>query len=448
MLKGFFTEENVIAILEPIRAERIKRLKIAAAVCWLIMVVAQIYMACTFNGTQTSDAAIYLKFAKQVLAEGFLYPSTTNIHDTYIFGNGYVNYIAFILGISNSIRTIYFINVLWTQLLLFACIFIVRKILPGTLAEYYLVILFSLLNAFWAETVLLRTELVFTSLCFSAIALMFSNVKGKHIYGGILIGLANWIRPLGIVFLIGAVIVSVYKQNKIKKAIPLVASYVCIIAIIGGATYMSCGHFIYQASTSGYNLFMTANDEADGSYMDVFSEGQQGYIPEEKRENMLYSDFNDYYTKMSVHWILQNPVKYISLFPAKIIYMFATETYSGGAFFNNEIATGGKDYLTGLLHKLIGTSNEALQVGDVLIMFNQAWYMGIMLLFAIGFVLIIKKHLWRRFLPFFAVFVLGSGMTLAVVAGARYHFPYLPIFLIVAAYTFSRIDAKKATPVG
>ncbi|MBQ7595062.1 MAG: hypothetical protein IJU45_00180 [Clostridia bacterium] len=443
MFADFFSKSKETFLLESAREDRLKKIKIAALICWIIMLAAQIITAAVFSGEQISDAGLYVKLARQAAAEGKLYPSTLNLNDTYIFGNGYVNYLALIFSLSGGLKTVYFLNILWAQLLFFSCFFIIRKLLAKTGADYYMTILFSLLNTFWSEIAAARTELIFTALCFFAVAAAWSGKKLSYAFSGALLAVANWIRPMGIMFLAGVILLMLYKQERLKKFIVPLVSFACVAAIIGGASYASCGRFIYQASTSGYNLFMSANDNADGSYMAVFDEGMPGYIPPEKRAEMTFEDINDYYMKESVDWIKKNPVKYLSLFPAKAFYTFATETYSGSTFFNNEKSTGGIDYLKELAQKITGASDERILPGDVLIVFNQLWYMIIFALFLAGIFLTFKKKLWRRFLHLYAIFIFCTGVTLIIVGGARYHFPLLPIMIMTAALPLSRFSANK-----
>lgn len=437
MFKDFFSEKREKTVLKTVNTQKQKGLRTAAIICWIIMIAAQIIVAVKFNGKQISDSVSYLNAANDVLAKGGLYPLKSHLYDRYIFGNGYVNYIALIMKLTGSLRPVFYLNIIWTQLLLLAGYSLTKKLFPDKAVQHIFVILFSLLNTFWSETVLLRTELIFTALCYLALALMYSDKKFKCVLAGILIALANWIRPLGVVFLIGAIFVLIYKQEKFKKFCTLVISYVCVICIIGSVTYFNCGKFIYQATTSGVNLMMTANDEADGSYNPVFEKGQAGYIPEEESAKMMYSDYNDYYIKKSVDWIIKNPKKYISQMPKKIFLLFATETYSSSAFFNNEVSTAGKDYIKDVAGRVRNFSN--VRFADLLVIFNQLWYMAIVLFFAIGVIMLLAKKMWRRCLPFAVILLGGTAITAILVTGARYHFPYLPLFMIIASFAVSRM---------
>ncbi len=414
-----------------------KTLQILALCSWLVLIIAQIIMALLFSGEQISDSAIYLSLAKKALEANTIYPSYLNSHDSFTFGNGYVNLLILIFRFTENLKVAYFINIIATQLLLFCSAYVLHKITKQKIIVCWYIIFFSLLTTFWSEAVQLRTEIIFTSIAFSAVAIAYSKMKFKYISVGIVLALANWVRPLGLAFLFGLTIKLFCDNEKIKSYIKLFSGYFITIVLIGAVTFSQCGVFIYQSTTFGYNLLMSANDNADGSYMNVHTEGNVGYIPPEQKENFSFNDFDEYYVELSVKWLKENPEKYIKQIPTKIFYLFATETYSGSAFFNNTVSTSGIDYIKSLVNKVQG--NGTWQIGDILIIFAQGWYMLIFALFIIGIFIAIKKKSIIRFAPLLLTFLCGTGITILVVGSARYHFPYLPIFMMGAAVSAQAI---------
>jgi len=188
---------------------------------------------------------------------------------------------------------------------------------------------------------------------------------------------------------------------------------------------------------------MSAHDDADGSYMRVTDEGQVGYIEPEKKSEMIFKDYDEYYTNLSIDWIKENPIDYIKQIPAKMFFLYGTETYSGSAYYNNELDTSGMSYIKILAGKFTGNTDEPFYIADILIILNQVWYMAICLLFAIGSILFIKKKLWINMLPLWLCMLCGTGITVLVVGGARYHFPYLPIMMICAAFACECIFTQR-----
>lgn len=420
-----------------------KVLRIAAIVSFSLMIVAQLAILILFDGKQISDANNYLQLAKGCAENGLWYPSAEHIHDSYLFGNGLVNMAALVLRITSNLRVLFCINILFVQMTLWSCLYIVKKIFNRPTINYWFAILFCLLNTFWSEVVCLRTEIPFNAFAYAGIAVMFSDKKWSYVVGGILLALANWIRPIALAFLIGAVCVVALRSKKVQHVIGLIGGYVAIIILIGSISYMSCGHFVYQASTFGYNLIMSANDEADGSYMVVVNEGQAGYIDPEQKKDMTFDEIDKYYTKLSLDWIKDHPLDYIKQFPAKLFFLYGTETYSGSVYFNNTKDTGGIQYIKSVVNKITGKSDTPIQIGDVLIVLNQAWYMMICVMFVVGVVLLVKKKQWRSMIPLWLCMLCGTGITILVVGGARYHCPYVPIMMVCAAFGWESVWAGK-----
>lgn len=412
------------------------KIKIAAIAIWTIFVLSQLIIAFWFNGNQVSDAKIYNNIALSISKEGTWYPNVSHLHATYLYGNGYINFLSLIYRITTNVRFVFVINILLTQLLLGSCLFIFKKLSYSNIIRYYFVIMFCFLNTFISETVCLRTELLFTALSFFALAFLHTNRKIMYALCGIVLAISNWVRPLGIAFLIGAIAIHLFYKRNLKTIITTISSYILTIVLIGVITFSYCGHFVYQATTFGVNLLMSANDNADGSYMEITQKGEAGYVEPEEARDMIFSDYDKLYTEKSFKWILKNPVKYLAQTPTKLFFLYATETYSGSSYFNNEVTTGGMDYIIDLVAKFTNRSIRPLCIGDVLIILNQIWYMFLCTLAIVGlFIKSVRKN--NKFLyAYLLIMIIGTGISLVIVGGARYHFPYLPIIIMYASVSF------------
>ena len=416
-------------------------LKISAIASFCVMIVAQLLLVFLFSGEQISDAATYMALAKQCAENGLWYPSVEHLSEPFVFGNGLVNVIALVLQVTTEIRVLFFVNILLVQVILWSCLYIIYKAFHRKTICFWFTILFCLLNTFWSEVVQIRTEVPFCALAFAGMALLYSEKKWAYPVAGILLALANWVRPIGLAFLIGAVCLVFIKSGKFRHILSVAGSYAVILLLIGCISFVSCGHFVYQSVTLGYNLIMSAHDDADGSYMQVADEGKVGYIDPELRKDMTFIDCDKYYVDLSLKWIKENPGGYLKQIPAKLFYLYSTETYSGDVYFNNELRTGGIGYIKSVADKFTGNSDEPFYLGDVLIILDQLWYMLIFALFLVGTPLLFKKKQWRSMLPLWISMLCGTGITILVVGGARYHVPYLPTMMACAAFACEWIFA-------
>ena len=420
-----------------------KTLKISAIASFCLMLCAQIFMVFWFTGEQYSDSELYLTLAQQCAENGLWYPSAEHLYKPFIAANGVVNFLALVLRFTSNMRVLYAINMVYVQMTLWSCLYIIKKAFKRNTVCFWFVIIFCLLNTCWSDVVQIMSELPFNALVFLGLALLYSGKKWSYPAGGVVLALANWVRPIALAFLVGAVCVLIVRNKKFRHLLSVVGSYAAVIVLIGSISFVNCGHFVYQAVTFGYNFIMTANDDADGSYMNLIGEGQAAYIPPEQKETMTFMDYNDYYVDLSLEWIKENPGDYLKQIPAKLFYLYGTETYSGIAYFNNEQATSGMRYIKSVADKFTGDSDVPIHIGDILIILDQIWYMMIVVLFLFGTVFCFKKKQWRGMIPLWASMFCGTGITLVVVGAARYHAPFVPIMMACAAFACECIFAGK-----
>lgn len=230
---------------------------------------------------------------------------------------------------------------------------------------------------------------------------------------------------------------------KLVNYIKLTSAILCVVIIIGTASYISSGHFVFQSVTVGVNLIMGANDDSDGSYnRTVFNEGKIGGLP--NSDEISYKEKDSIWTKKSIEWIIQNPQKYIKLVPFKLMYMYAVDTYAFSTFYNNEKKTSGSDYISPLFENVMHFQFSEFTWVDFVVLINQALYMFYILFFLGGLIILfVKKYKPKEIFFLLTIIILGTGMTIITVGGARYHYPYLPIIFIISAALFHQLFCSR-----
>jgi hypothetical protein len=134
---------------------------------------------------------------------------------------------------------------------------------------------------------------------------------------GIAFVLGNWIRPLALFFLLAALLYMILKKYKWYYFASLFVAIFVSVFIIGKTTENKIGYFVYQSITLGYNLMMTAHDEATGT-LDflIFEDSTKiGYL--ENKEQLTFVEKDRIWRKHVVDWIKHNPVKFTALFVKK-----------------------------------------------------------------------------------------------------------------------------------
>ncbi|MDX1359672.1 MAG: hypothetical protein R3232_12635, partial [Clostridia bacterium] len=215
--------------------------------------------------------------------------------------------------------------------------------------------------------------------------------------------------------------------------IKLLAAVLAVVLVIGTVTYIYSGNFVFQSVTAGVNFIMGANDDADGSYSQyAFRQGRLAVI--EDAENKTYVEKDSIWTSRAIDWIMNNPGKYIALIPAKLFYMYSVDTYAFSTFYNNKVRTSGSEYIKPLASNVLNLNFKELTWVDYVVILNQIIYMALLVMMLVSFIyLLVKKKNTREVVFVLAILVLGTGMTIITVGGARYHYPYLPIFFIMSA---------------
>ncbi len=409
------------------------------------MLCMQIRNVIVFKGEITGDSVRYVTDGMTHATNGTWYPTAESFTDLGgVAGNGYVNFLALLLRITTDLRIIYIGQLLLVQIILFATIYIAKKISGSSTAAYITCITFCLFGTYWGEICTPRTEILFSALSMLALALAVKGGKFSVIGAGVILAYAQWTRPLALAFMIAAIWLFIYRGDKLRNYITLVAGFCAMVVLLTTFTYFNSGEANFQPTIADGNFLMGANEDADGSYNnDVFMEGHAGYIPPEKKAKMEYDEINVFYRETGINWIKANPGKYLALMPKKVFYFLATETYSGDIYFDNHIRTAGRDYIYSLFDILLGQGERPFAFGDAVIIYTQGFYMVILALFFAGVIYSMKKGYWRTMSFLYGIFLIGLAASLYTVGGARYHFPYLPVMFITAALFVDAVIVRR-----
>ena len=429
-----------------LRPQKHVRAWIAAAVLAdLMLLIIQIYLCLSFTGEQLSDARSYLDLALYCAENNTGYPGTRDMFALYIFGNGYVNLLSWLMRITPSMLWVYLTNIVSTQIIVFSTADIAYRITGRQQSACLSAIFVCMMGGIWGDVVAARTELCFMAFAMLSLCLMYRGSMRTMFFAGVAIGLANWIRPLLIIYLPAAVIFFLIRRVQLRKVAAYLIAIVLVVSAAGADAYSRTGEFVFQAQTMGVNMLMGANDDADGSYVsEVYDEGKAGYVPE--GSGMTFMQRDAHYKRIAIDWIKTHPIRFLSLIPAKLFYFLATDTYGGSAFFSNEILTDNLAYILSLKDILLGHGTRAFAAGDAVAIFSQITYMLVFVLYVLSIIDGIRRRYIADLLPLHIIFALACGVTILTVGGARYHLPYLPFFCLCAAIVLGCRAAASGRP--
>jgi hypothetical protein len=279
------------------------------------------------------------------------------------------------------------------------------------------------------------TEIPFMFLTVLSLFLAFQKKPYSLFCSGILLAIANWIRPFLPVYLIVIILIILLSRFKIVYKLKLISAHfigiLITILIIGLLSYKNSGFFIFQSTTGGVNLIMGANDKADGSYnTEVFKKGNLGYIVKEisfaQRDSLLKS--------YAVNWIKMNPIKYLLLAPKKIFYLYAHDFYAMNPLSGNmKNVVESKEYILKLF-----SSFPHFNTFQFLMLENQLFYILLFIFCLLGIYYSLNQKNSNLNL-ICLIWILGTCFTIITVGGARYHYPYMPYVLALASFAIYNI---------
>lgn len=415
-----------------------------AALCDLFLLCVQLFLCFTYTAYPVSDARSYMELAQYCAQENVWYPGERDMFAYYIFGNGYVNLLSVLFRITPNLLWAYLLNVAFTQVIVVCtgdlCYQLTGRVQTACLASALL----CLMGGLWGEAVSLRTELCFLALAMLSLCLLTRRRGWALFLSGMVLGLANWVRPLLVIFLPASLLYLLIHRAGVRR----IAAYLCgaalVIGLIGAGTQAYIGKFVFQAQTMGVNMLMGANDDADGSFLGghFYEPGGAGYIDPEEYGGVTFDQRDAIYKERAVTWIFNNIPAFVKLIPAKLFYFLATDTYGGSAFFNGEVQTDNLAYLLSLRDILLGRGARALHVGDVVAIVSQVMYTLVLALYILNIVDAFRRGYILTTLPLHAIFALSCGVTVLTLGGARYHMPYLPIFCVCAAIQLECRDRR------
>ena len=230
-----------------------------------LCVFIQVFLIISFGDyKQLSDYGMYIRIAQECLERGSWYPDSANMYDIYIFAPGLVNYFILQMKLFGTMSVNLWLN-LFLNLGIIYFVFSIANRFFNKNTACISVIAYSLLYSTWWIVIPAGTEVPFLFLSLLGLWVVVNQKGiGYMILAGFAFGLANWIRPLVVIFLITALVMMYMNKVKISKYISLTIGFVLVLGLIGAASYKSANRVILQSSTSGVNLAYTSNDKAYG----------------------------------------------------------------------------------------------------------------------------------------------------------------------------------------
>ena len=372
---------------------------------WLILQI--VFIILTWNVNQVSDAANYAIFARNAFEQTSWYPTFANFNDDLWVANpGYINFLVLNLKIFHTLSFVSFEQLLFNILLLLS-LWKISTRLGGQNVGKIVIILFCILPSNAMMVPAYMSDLMGLSLVLYSFAILKCDFK-RILISGMLLAIANWVRPIAIIFIPSLIIFSLCRRVPWYYYASYIIGFAIVCIGIVSLTKYSCNHYLLGSTTKGTNMIIGCWDHASGGYdKEVFLPGNPGYIEKAERFNVVQKD--SILTDRSIQWIQSNPMKFISLIPMKMLRLWGSDIYADKVFFN---------------------PNK--QISQPVRVFLSIPYYMIFFLFLLG---IFKKR--RQIFGIVGIILLpvliGSGMHVLMYGGLRYHYPMMGSVVFLAA---------------
>lgn len=377
--------------------------------------------------TPYPDSNGYLLMARDCVAHQQFYPMMSQLgSDSFVWNLGSINAVVVSLYLFGSANPLLYFYAVLKGLSAFFVFDIARRQFSFRTALIALAV-YVLYPANYGEATSFLSELPFT---FFALLGIWLTMLRKPLCGGMSLALANFMRPMGLVFLLSLVIYLLILRLK-KPVVSVIMGYVAVVLVLGTVNYSRTGYFLYQAKTGWMSLLQYSVDHSPADDARLTDNGNLDAV----RSDSLWQ-------RRWFEWVSHNKKEYVAQMPEKFIRTYVSDNVNLCAFLP-EKSNGDTMYETISMPTLLSSfpHYKAVQWLTVL---NLLYYYALMALFIIGSVLMISRGLYSQAALPVSIVVIGTALLLFFGHGeARFHIIFMPFVIISAAWTLAFFFGKQ-----
>lgn len=382
-----------------------------------VFTLLQLVILAIFGYTPYPDSDGYQLLAQEAIEYGEPYPVSSLINDyPFLWNIGPINMTAASLALCHSITPLLVIYALMKGTTAWLFYAVTSKIC-GARTAFIALIIYIVYPANYGESTSLLSELPF--MFFIMLGMYLSIVRNQSLFGGMMLAIANWFRPMAIVFLLAMIIYFLFKW---RKSLKLFIGYAVTIMIIGCTSMWRTGLFLYQAKTG----WMALTDYST-------NHSQQSMEVRDNRDwNVSQKD--SAWRSLFIDWLKDHPTEYIKQMPAKLVNTYISDNVNMCTFIPNKEE---KEYMYEEVSMQTLIKNFP--------MFSTVQWLTIVNL-AIYFLILISALLelfyFQRNTSILPCSIIAIGTLLLLFVGhgeARFHQPFIPFFIMLTAIFINRI---------
>ena len=377
----------------------------------VLFTVLQLVILFTFGYTPYPDSNGYWLLAQESLQYGEPYPIVSKLNDyPFLWNIGTINITAASLALFHSVTPLLVLYSLMKGITAWLFYALTDKIY-GFKTAFIALVIYLIYPANYGESTSLLSELPF--MFFIILGMYLSIVRNHSFLGGVMLAIANWFRPMAIVFLLAIIIFFLIKW---RKSIKLLLGYGVMIALIGSFTMHRTGLFLYQAKTGWMALADYSTHHAPKS-MQVRDHEEWNVSQKDSAWQALFFD-----------WLKDHPSEYVQQMPTKLINTYVSDNVNMCSFIPDKAH---KEYMyEEVSMQTLISCFPKLSAVQWLTLVNLAIYC--LLLFS-AIISLIYFNKDTHLLPV-GIIVLGTLLLLFLGHGeARFHIPFMPFIIMLSA---------------
>lgn len=405
-----------------------KKIAIVSVLICLIFQLLSLYVY--WDMEQVSDWREYVDMAKDCYSLNQWYPNSQSIYQDFIWTPGLINLMILQLKLFGTLRSMYFINLVMHWGITFSIYYISKRIY-GLRTALIAISLYSLIGSNWFIHLPYGTEVPFVFFGVLAICCILNGNNALLILSGILLVIANWFRPLTVVFIVLGFIYMLVMKYKWYKYVLVFVPMVMLFCLIGLISKNNCGYFITQSSTGGYNLIMTSHDDivpGECLLRNIhYQKDSYAYI--QNKDSLTYLERDSVWMKRAKVWIMFHPVKYSLYATTRIFSLYHSDAWTIGLVNGNKSLSSAKD------------NRERIVMLMQRIVFNLV-YAFVMIVFILSIYIKRKEILSKKGVLLMYV-ALVTVLTIPFPCIPRYHYPMLFAITILAANVIVYVPNKR-----
>jgi len=376
----------------------------------VVFTILQLVILAIFGYTPYPDSDGYQILAQEALEYGEPYPVRSLINEyPFLWNIGSINITAASLALFHSVTPLLVVYALMKGITAWLFYALIRKIW-GSQTALIALIIYLLYPANYGESTSLLSELPF--MCFTMFGMYLSIVKKKSFLGGMMLAVANWFRPISIVFLLAMMICFLFKW---RKSLKLIMGYMVMITMIGCATMYRTGLFLYQAKSGWMAL------------MDYSSDHAQKSLKVQERSDWNVAQKDSAWQSLFMDWLKDHPTEYVQQMPEKLVKTYVSDNVNMCTFIPDK---NDKEYMyEEVSMQTLINDYPAFSAVQWLTVVNLIIYSCIIICALLSLFYFSKTYL----LPF-SIVLIGTLVLLVVGHGeTRFHIPFMPFFIMLSA---------------